>query len=64
MKDKNITGGSEYVAATVADLGFAEDKANGVVGSAKPTRTRKPKQVGWGCARASGYSNRTPRRFQ
>ena len=46
LRNKNITGGSGYVAATVADLGF--DKTDGVIGSGapKPKRTRKPKQVG------------------
>ena len=46
LKDKHVIGGSGYVAAAVADIGCNEDKTNGVVGSAKPKRTRKPKQVG------------------
>ena len=48
LKDKNIVGGSGFVAATVKDLGFENDKTNGVVcsGTPKPKRTRKPKQEG------------------
>ena len=54
LKDKNIVGGSGYVASTVRDLGFDEEKTTGATGSGvavgsgapKPKRTRKPKQVG------------------
>ena len=51
LKDKNITGGSGYAAATVRDMGYEEEKTNGAVGSGaavevKPKRTRKPKQEG------------------
>ena len=48
LKPKSITGGSGYAAATVKDMGYDEDKTNGVVGSGppKPQRNSKPKQVG------------------
>ena len=43
LKDKNIVGGSGYAAATVRDLGFNEDKTNGVVGSGTPKKKRNTK---------------------
>ena len=52
LRDSNIEGGSGYASAIVRDLGFPDDKANGVVGSGEPiakkkrTRKSKSKAVG------------------
>ncbi len=46
LRDSTIEGRSGYASATVRDLGFADEKTNGVVGSGEPiakkNRTRKP----------------------
>ncbi len=47
LRDARVEGGSGYAEATVRDLGFPDEKTNGVVGSGQPIakkkRTRKSK---------------------
>ena len=47
LRDQNVIGGSGYTEATVRDLGFAADKAEGVQGSGEPepvAKTRKARK--------------------
>ncbi len=41
LRDSNIEGGSGYASATVRDLGFPDEKTNGVVGSGEPVTKKK-----------------------
>ena len=41
LRDSNIEGGSGYASATVRDLGFPDEKTNGVVGSGEPVAKKK-----------------------
>ncbi len=41
LRDAKVEGGSGYAEATVRDLGFPDEKTNGVVGSGEPVSTKK-----------------------
>ena len=41
LRNSNIEGGSGYASATAHDLGFSDEKTNGVVGSGEPVAKKK-----------------------
>ncbi len=49
LRDSTIEGGSGYASATVRDLGFPDEKTNGVVGSGEPMAKKKESliEISW-----------------